>query len=515
MPGCRWSVAGGRAQVPICGWVLLLGLLGGSMTEVIASAATIDDARPLVGTTWYTVSLMGQRAGYSCSTIEVDEPAEGAATLTVTDRMQAELRLAEGAAPLKVVQEVATVFDETLKPLRTMAISDQFGRKREVEATVREGGLDVVVRAGGTETRKRLEVGPLFGSDLLLPVDVASGRAVPGESYEVEVFNPELVALDLMSLTVDEATVLDDGRPGFRARVKSGLLPIETGLLLAADGELIRATTEGMLNLIVERADEKEALEAAAPLVLSSRIATNRQIADPKRLVQLTARISAGTQPAAELVPNTPRQAVTAGDNQALLTVQRLPFEGPTTAIPVTDEALAEYLAPSELSQCDDPAIVAKAKAIVGQETDARVAAALIVQWVYDRMGKVSSEPRLISAKEILEQMTGDCTEHAVLCGALCQAVGIPARMIAGIAYAHGGFYYHAWNLLYVGEWVEMDPAWGEMAPDAGHIRLADAALAPHAVAVLGLATGRCLGTLQVEILDAQMTPETSVEPEE
>lgn len=477
------------------------------MAQVTGSAASIDDARALVGTTWYTVSLMGQRAGYSSSTIEIDE-AEGGATLTVTDRMQAELRLAEGTAPLRIMQEVATTFDGSLRPVRTVALSDQFGRLREVEALVRDGGLDVLVKAGGTETRKRLEVGPLFGSDLLLPIDVASGRAVPGETYEVEVFNPELVALDRMSLTVEEALTLEDGRPGFHARVKSGLLPIETALLLAADGELLRATTEGMLNLVVERADEEEALKAAAPLVLSSRIATNRKIDDPKQLVRLTARLSAGTQPAVELVPNTPRQVVTAADNQALLTVRRLPFEGPTVTIPIAGAEFAAYLAPSELSQCEDPAIVAKAREIIGDETDARKAASMIVQWVYARMTKVSSEPRLVSAKEILEEMQGDCTEHAVLCGALCQAVGIPARMVAGIAYAHGGFYYHAWNLLYVGEWVEMDSAWGELAPDAGHVRLADAALDPQAIAVLGLATGRCLGTLQVEIMDVETAPD-------
>jgi transglutaminase-like putative cysteine protease len=200
---------------------------------------------------------------------------------------------------------------------------------------------------------------------------------------------------------------------------------------------------------------------------------------------------------------------VTTGDNQALLTVRRLPFEGPTATLPITGEEFAPYLTPSEISQFKDPRIVAKAREIVGDETDARKAAASIVMWVYEHMEKVSSEPRLISALEILDEMRGDCTEHAILCGALAQAAGIPARMLAGIAYARGSFYYHAWNLLYVGDWVEMDATWGELAPDAGHIRLADAALDHRSMAGLGLAAGRCLGVLQVEILDAQTRPVT------
>jgi transglutaminase-like putative cysteine protease len=461
----------------------------------------------MVGTTWFTVSLMDQRAGYASSSVEVQEPEGGPRTLRVVDRLQAQLRLAEGAEPLKLTQEVSSTFDESLRPLRMSSVSDEFGRRREVEAEVNGDGLDVVVRAGGSETRKHLDLTPEFGSDILLPMDVAAGRVAIGETRSVDVFNPELVALDRMSITVDESLTLEDGRAAYRARVRSGLLPIETTVVVTTDGDTVLATTESLLKLTMRQVTEEEALEAAAPLVLSSRIVTNRKIDDPKRLEQLTARLSAGTQPASEIVPNTPRQTVTTGDNQALLTVRRLSVEGPSTTLPIAGEEFTPYLTPSEISQFSDPRILAKAREIVGDETDARKAAARIVMWVYDHVEKVASEPRLISALEILDEMRGDCTEHAILCGALAQAAGIPARMLAGIAYARGSFYYHAWNLLYVGEWVEMDATWGELAPDAGHIRLADAALDPKSMAGLGLAAGRCLGVLQVEIIDAQTVP--------
>jgi hypothetical protein len=487
-----------------CGRLLLAAAVGVCMTGSSALATPLDEARTMVGTTWFTVSLMGQRAGYASSSVEIQEPPEGPRTLRVVDRMQARLKLAEGAEPLKLSQEVSSIFDENLRPVSTTSISDEFGRRREVEAEVRDGGLDVVVRAGGSETHKRLELTAEFGSDVVLPMDVAAGRVAVGETREVDVFNPELVALDRMSITVDEHLTLEDGQEAYRARVRSSLLPIETTVVVTAGGDTLSATTESLLKLELRKVSEEEALKAAAPLVLSSRIPTNRQISDPRKLEQLTARISAGAQPAGDLVPNTPRQTVTTGDNQALLTVRRLPAEGPTTTLPITGDEFVPYLTASEISQCQDPRVVAKAREIVGDETDARKAAAKIVMWVHEHMEKVSSEPRLVSALEILDQMSGDCTEHAILCGALCQAVGIPARMLAGIAYARGAFYYHAWDLLYVGEWVEMDAAWGELAPDAGHIRLADAALDHKSMAGLGLAAGRCLGVLQVEIMDVQ-----------
>ena len=49
----------------------------------------------------------------------------------------------------------------------------------------------------------------------------------------------------------------------------------------------------------------------------------------------------------------------------------------------------------------DDPAIIAKAQEIVGDETDAWTAAQGIVNWVHRNMRKVQSEPRPITAVEM------------------------------------------------------------------------------------------------------------------
>jgi hypothetical protein len=38
-------------------------------------------------------------------------------------------------------------------------------------------------------------------------------------------------------------------------------------------------------------------------------------------------------------------------------------------------------------------------------------------------------------------------------------------------------FYYHAWNKVWVGRWVEVDPTFGEYIADATHITLAQGGL--------------------------------------
>jgi transglutaminase-like putative cysteine protease len=65
----------------------------------------------------------------------------------------------------------------------------------------------------------------------------------------------------------------------------------------------------------------------------------------------------------------------------------------------------------------------------------------------------------------------GDCNEHAVLLTALARAAGIPAEVEAGLVYQRGRFYYHAWNVLYLGTWVTADSVMGQLPADVTHIR--------------------------------------------
>ncbi|MBU1163061.1 MAG: transglutaminase domain-containing protein, partial [Proteobacteria bacterium] len=37
--------------------------------------------------------------------------------------------------------------------------------------------------------------------------------------------------------------------------------------------------------------------------------------------------------------------------------------------------------------------------------------------------------------------------------------------------YMNGRFYYHAWNVLYLGDWVTVDALMGQMPADVTHIR--------------------------------------------
>ena len=77
----------------------------------------------------------------------------------------------------------------------------------------------------------------------------------------------------------------------------------------------------------------------------------------------------------------------------------------------------------------------------------------------------------LPDALSTLENRVGDCNEHAVLMAALARAAGIPCRVEAGLVYLKGRFYYHAWNLDYIGRWITVDALFDQIPADVSHIR--------------------------------------------
>ncbi len=128
------------------------------------------------------------------------------------------------------------------------------------------------------------------------------------------------------------------------------------------------------------------------------------------------------------------------------------------------------FLKSEPFIESDHPKIIQTLKAIVSAEDRPDTKAKKIIQWIQDniRQKPVLSIPDALAT---LENKVGDCNEHAVLVAALARAAGIPAKIEAGLVYLDGRFYYHAWNLLYVGQWVTADAVFGQMPADATHIR--------------------------------------------
>ncbi len=157
----------------------------------------------------------------------------------------------------------------------------------------------------------------------------------------------------------------------------------------------------------------------------------------------------------------------------------------------------AAELQSEPLLQVNDPAIVALAVRIAGNERDPRVVAERINQWVHDSLEKVVTVS-VPNAVQVLRARRGDCNEHTQLFTALARAVGIPTRIATGLAYLDGKFYYHAWPEIHLRTWVAVDPTFGQFPADAAHLRFVTGGLTRQGELL------RLVGNLRIEVLDAR-----------
>jgi hypothetical protein len=147
-----------------------------------------------------------------------------------------------------------------------------------------------------------------------------------------------------------------------------------------------------------------------------------------------------------------------------------------------SDAAILEAMRPTRFLQSEHKEVIDLARRAIGDTKDAAEAAKRIEAFVGKHVENRSLSIGYASAAEVAASKQGDCTEFAVLTAAMCRAVGIPSRVVVGVAYVaefggHQGFGGHAWTQAYVGDkWIGLDASFrgsGRGGYDAGHITLA------------------------------------------
>jgi transglutaminase-like putative cysteine protease len=462
------------------------------------------DLTQLTGEAWFRASLMGAPVGYVHTQASLHEGAEGPVLQSVEEMM---LKIDFGQGAFDVGSTTVTEYGPDLRPRRIRAAQDEFGRAKVTEAEVRDGQLFVQTTAGDVKSEKVLTLGPRFGSEMVLSL-AAVRRLLPEiATYEFQAFVPELELLvDFEAECAGRETVQVRGADVEAQKIilRARSIGLEMQWWMDDQGEIAKQQMPSLMNLVIEKVSEEEALAAVAPFTIADHIPVAERMGGARALGYVRLRADSPGTPAFELIPGNHLQTVKPlGQTDAEVTVLAETEEGLSGySLPCTDPALAEFLAPNSIVQSDDPAIVAKAREVIGDETDAWQAAKRLVRWLYSSMRKVDHDPRPMTATECLSSMAGDCSEHATLLCALARAVGIPSQFVTGVVYLNDGYYYHAWNELYVGRWVAVDPTWGEVTCNAGHLTLASGSLTSESFAQTNLQSARVMGVLTLEVLE-------------
>ncbi len=257
-------------------------------------------------------------------------------------------------------------------------------------------------------------------------------------------------------------------------------------------------------------AEALEWLESNGPDV--SRVPVDRPIADYLHARVVKVRLL-GIYDKGLVISDNRQQAVYLEDKRAAeYTISAKPFDpARSVALPVEGADLRRWRSASKGIESKDEAIRSLAMQVVGDETNAYAAAWKLRAWVHDNMTYTIEASRgSESALQILKTRKGVCTHYAILYTALARAVGLPSRIAVGLCYGNwdgpGSFQPHAWAESYVGEWIAVDPTWGDDLVDATHIKLAEGGIE----ALTGYR--RSAGLLTAEVISPVLPPQTGRE---
>ncbi len=469
-------------MVILLAWVGALATLG-AQTEspALAQAQALQVDRPpgmRAGDEWQTLYMKGERVGY----VHVRKRREEAAW-----KLRYELQL--DLKVMKSDQTIRSELDARLDELLTLkdfdftldgGVGAHLGVHGEVD------GKDIVlsIKTGGTTTTQSLSLPTRPRLALTNHTLLASQGLEVGKSFDTPFFDPSTLSERSTRVEVigkEKVHVLGKSVDAFVLR--QNLEGLTLHAWVTAGGDVLKE--ELPLGLVAVRETEEEARFgmgfkhgglSSSVVKESDRKTTDIIDATSAKLVgafpvdQTTltrAVFELDHLPTGNFVLEGGRQRV---DGRRLTLVKE---QVPPTSAPVRDAGpeAAEAVAAGPLIQSDHPNIVGKAREIVGDTTDGVERVRKIMAWLAKNMEQVNVVG-VPSALETLQTLRGDCNEHTTLFTALARAVGLPTRVDVGMVHQQGRFFYHAWaEVLLGGQWVTVDPTWGQFPADVTHLR--------------------------------------------
>lgn len=448
-------------------WAAVMAVLAASSFSLRGPATALRPLPAEASEQWYGVYSQGKKVGYQH---RVRTPSADGFTVES-----------------ETVTQLSMLGSSQLVTTRLVAETDRSLRPRKLDFRLRTGSADFV--ASGVARGEEFEItSPALGQRTMrLPASatialsqtledlLAQEHIETGKTFSYTMFDPVASAPAPVTLTIgplEDVSLPTGVRSAYR--IDEEFQGSQFRLWMEPGGGVIKE--EGPLGLTLLREVGARAAMggidrgASVDLAATAAIPVRRAIDSPRTLRRLRLRVS-DAPPLLEL-SFPPRQRLEGG---ALVIEREEGFPAGSVSLPVEEPDLAEDLRSTPFMQVDDPKVRALAGEIAGQDRDATAVARKLLDWVYENLAKEATVS-VPNAVQVLEMRKGDCNEHAVLYGALARAAGLPARMVAGTVYnpgeggSSGAFYYHAWNLVWIGRWVAVDPTFGQFPADATHV---------------------------------------------
>ena len=421
-----------------------------------------------------------------------------------------------GSNPVELLTTEETLYDVNRNPVRTVIKTKMSESETIIE--IKYFPNKIVFKLG--KNINEVPYKEKFYLGVPLEKIIKEGKLKPGNKFNfkiLDVISRSIINTHFEVIGKEEVLILGRKMSLWHVREdKSGsALSRIVDEWIDDEGQIWKQVVKSsFLTTISIRMSKEKALEISEEnfdIALSTAIKSNIKFKNPQKIKSVTFKIS-GIPP--HKIKNFPcddgSQAILKieRDYAIIKTSARIFHEEEAILLPIKDEGFSKYLKSTSFCQADDPEIRRTAKQIIGDERNSWRAAKKIAEWVNRKMTP-DYDIGFATAKEILKNLKGDCSEYTVITVALCRAAGIPARAAIGIMHAHGIFLGHMWLEVYVGQWLNLDTKWlaidkrtGEYYTDATHIKFGRSNLDENIFKDISQAVSGIIGKLKIEILD-------------
>lgn len=470
--------------------LLLLSSAGSTRAdEAPAPAAAAKADAENQSDTWQAVYLNGQRIGFNH--LKTEELQRDGKTITVSDILS-QMTITRFGVSLHM--SVSMSFEEdadgNLLAFRT-AIENPPISNVKSHGKIANGKVTVTTLNSGKEITTEEKWDPAAKSQAWISKMIEKDLVKDGDSRSFKMYDPQFSQVATLTVTrvgPTETELLNgEVRTLDKYEATHSLVPgLVTTTYVDAEGETLKeeASLLEMVTYTVSKEEaEKELTGADLDFGMDTIIKTGKIPGAHKARKGVYKVTVSGSAKSA--LPDGPTQKVVPlSDTELELTVTSIkPGDSGDEPAPAPS-----FLASSRFLDTADENVVALAREGAGSETDPAKLAVTLEKFVHDRLKNKNFSTALATASEVAKELSGDCTEHAVLLAALLRVNGVPSRVVIGFVYADTlkGFGGHMWTEAYVnGRWVPLDATLGLGGIGVGHIKVADADLAENTTAPL------------------------------
>jgi hypothetical protein len=487
-------------------WLVLMGSLYErnsirSILEMDPQVSVDNPDQVIMREEWRGLYLNGDKVGDAHYTLK-----EGRGQINGTYEMENEsnISILVGGTRQNVKMSGVTALDSDLLLTGFSFTLSASGQNTSVKGKIIRNKLRLdITGLGGTSSKTIPITQRPYSADAIYLFLLKKGFPI-GTKFQLPIFDPGTLGSTEIELEVmgkEPVTINGTNRDAFK--VEERYKGLTQTAWISPKGEVLKESASIAGFTFISVSEPKDIAMAPVKnqnnmqdLLFATSVDLIGEIPDPRKTTELKLK----------LYGVSPKNFKTSDDRQKLilpedttqdyvsLDIQSKDLSAPVIKKPGEMQDFTPYLAPSPLIQSDDSTLRQQALKIVGQGTNRVVAVQKLADWVHKNMRQqlMISIP---SAKDILKDPRGDCKVHSTLFAGLARSIGIPTKMDVGIVYANGGFFYHAWNEVWVGQWVPIDCTFGQTRVDATHIKLFEGDL-DQAILLT-----QYLGKMKVEVL--------------